>query len=527
MTDEHPEHEHQRGLARGIAQGWLIFGAMTFALLWFAPDLVRFLEDTDHGWQLGIGRQILLGSFPDIDLFFHYGPLVGYASALVLWLAGNLIGEVVLCSLGYGTALFLMHRIARRWASSIAGWIVPLAGFLLLARFYKWYYWLFPVAVLYSYHRYLDGGRERSRWLLIGGLIAGAGGLFRHDLGLVFAIFIPSLLLAESWHLKRWLVSRAACFFAGLAVPLLIWLAVLAVAGGTGAVRDYFVATLVGSTGYAENWAVPIRFFDWTDPFSLRSIQSGLFVGQAMFFVTCVACTLIGGLGGFLRRSTGGGRYHLMTAVGVLGIGLSPQGFVRADVHHLLQILPMYLLGAAVLLCWGWKRPQALVRGGTLAYAALLVLAVAGVQRKARFGLAPLMANPIKKYELLQKDIQAVSTSVEFIAKLREAVPPGEYLLVLPFFPQLHYFSERQLSGIVIGYPEGVFDDEEWRLRNMQHVEQHPPAAIVIRRGSFAKNHSFRLSQPELAQYLVPRYKQVVSRYGPWLILTPENGTRR
>ena len=152
MTDEHTEPEHQRGAARGIAQGWLVFGATTFALLWFAPDLFRFLIDTDHGWQLGMGRQILLGRFPGVDLLLFYGPLVGCTSALALWLAGSLIGEVALCSLGYGTALFLMHRIARRWVSPIAGWIVPLAGLLLLARFYKWSYWLFPVAVLYSYH---------------------------------------------------------------------------------------------------------------------------------------------------------------------------------------------------------------------------------------------------------------------------------------------------------------------------------------------------------------------------------------
>ncbi|MCZ6783177.1 MAG: hypothetical protein O7G30_07680 [Proteobacteria bacterium] len=83
------------------------------------------------------------------------------------------------------------------------------------------------------------------------------------------------------------------------------------------------------------------------------------------------------------------------------------------------------------------------------------------------------------------------------------------------------------MSGIVVGYPEGVFEDEEWRLRNMRNVEQNPPAAIVIRRGSFSKDNKFRQSQPELTRYLISRYKQVVSRYGPWLILTPEQGTRR
>ncbi|MEM8805939.1 MAG: NAD-dependent epimerase/dehydratase family protein, partial [Cyanobacteria bacterium P01_G01_bin.38] len=36
------------------------------------PTLESFLENADHGYQLSMGKQVLLGKFPFVDFFFHY-----------------------------------------------------------------------------------------------------------------------------------------------------------------------------------------------------------------------------------------------------------------------------------------------------------------------------------------------------------------------------------------------------------------------------------------------------------------------
>jgi hypothetical protein len=52
---------------------WMLFAACFVWLLLKAPTLEFYLSNTDHGGQLCMGRQILLGKTPGIDLLTHYG----------------------------------------------------------------------------------------------------------------------------------------------------------------------------------------------------------------------------------------------------------------------------------------------------------------------------------------------------------------------------------------------------------------------------------------------------------------------
>jgi hypothetical protein len=276
--------------------------------------------------------------------------------------------------------------------------------------------------------------------------------------------------------------------------------------------------SLAGSLGHAEALATPVEGIDWSDPLSPRS---GLWLGQALFAATCLGCAWLGVRGGFRRGVAGGTRERFTAAVGLLGIGLSPQAFIRADAHHLLQLLPVLLLGAGLLLARAWRSGR---RAAALAYAALLLAAALGVGKKARVDLAPLASDPIEKYARLHRGVspRASQGLGLFVRRLREASAPQGAVLALPVLPQIHFFSERPMSGLLVGYPAGVYDGEAWRMRNLAHVRRHPPAAVVLLEGSLDAGSAWRRSQPELAEYLEARLAGGETfRVGTWIVASP------
>ena len=92
----------------------VVFAIAFVLLLWKAPGLDFYLGSADHGYQLSIMRQILLGEFPYIDVFFYYGPMFGFTSALGALATGNLVGETVICAVGYAAALTLIYVLVAR-----------------------------------------------------------------------------------------------------------------------------------------------------------------------------------------------------------------------------------------------------------------------------------------------------------------------------------------------------------------------------------------------------------------------------
>ena len=99
--------------------------------------------------------------------------------------------------------------------------------------------------------------------------------------------------------------------------------------------------------------------------------------------------------------------------------------------------------------------------------------------------------------------------------------------IVIPMFPQLHYFTDRPMSGLVVGYAEGVFDDDEWRRRNLRDVMAYPPDVLVLPKGSLARGSAFRRAQPELSTYLQARFQRRLAEQGDWLALIPAPRNQR
>ena len=64
-----------------VILGMIVFLGFLGVFLCKAPGLGFYLTSRDHGYQLSIGTQILLGKVPGADVIIAYGPLVMYTSA--------------------------------------------------------------------------------------------------------------------------------------------------------------------------------------------------------------------------------------------------------------------------------------------------------------------------------------------------------------------------------------------------------------------------------------------------------------
>lgn len=147
------------------AMSWTVLLGFFLLMILQSPGLDYFLNSRDHGYQLCIATQILLGKVPGIDVITAYGPMAMYTSALGLKLSDSLIGETILCTGGYSLCLFLIYWLVKNHSTICLGLVAAWAGFLVEARFYKWYVWLIPLGSLWALHCYLmSPAANRWRW---------------------------------------------------------------------------------------------------------------------------------------------------------------------------------------------------------------------------------------------------------------------------------------------------------------------------------------------------------------------------
>jgi len=513
--------------ARYLLPTLAIFFAAFTALLLRAPSVGFFLWSDDHGHQLSLGRQVVLGKTPFVDLFFTYGPLTAYASAFAIRVHDTLVSEVVVCALGYAAALTIIFMLVRDRSGRLVAVLASVLGFFLLARFYKWYYWLWPLVLVFTLTRAL-GSRERSRtrWMVAAGLAGGVGSLFRLDLGLMAAAvlgFTAVLLFPDSPSLRArarlLLVAEAA-----LAVPLLLWFGFLFLQAGLDGIVLYLSATFQGATGHVVYWSLPMPKLSWPNPFMQDNGGAAAFVVVPAIHVCCLLT------GAWLWRHRGrreDGAFLLL--VGTTGIALLPQALHRADAAHLLQVLPPAIVGAGSL--WGalWGEARGSARWFWSGAAGALAFVVAGASWNlwpaGGRDLAPLSEAHPKRLSALEQGFRGVERDqmAELVDAIRRETAPGDPILIIPSASQLLYFADRPLSGHFIGYAKGKLDSAPWRRRDLDQVRESPPALVVAHRG-FTKRRAdrgFWERQPELAAFLRARYRRRVYDRNRWVLLRP------
>jgi hypothetical protein len=495
----------------------LLFSLPFLYLLWRAPSFDSFFSNTDHGFQLALGRQVLLGKLPYVDLFFYYGPLAAYTSAAGFYFTDGPLAEIVICCIGYALAAGFAGLAVRRHTSFFVSLLVVAAMLLLLSRFYKWYYWCFPALVLFLLDRSFSKPEAHRRHAVALGCAAGIAALYRLDLGLACAVLAGVVWVASALRLDpRRLRQLPSLVVAGLA-PMSLWLLFLLSQGGAAAVRDYFRFTCEGAVSTVSLIHSPIPDVDWARPFSSRSQVALAFrVVPAIYVLCLVHCAVH-----LVRRRSEPERLLVLGAAALGGAGLYPQAMHASEQQHLLQTLAL-LPACLALISWDLLALRNL--GLRLSVSACgLVLLFMLAQIRGGFDLGPLLEGPERKLENLAR--ARWTKPLKPITVTESIALPGQTVLVLPrpgdaYPTQIYAWIHRPMAGIFSFYEAGFFTDDYWRLRNYREILRNPPAVVIAAPDVFrARGSGGAAYLPEIYAFVREHYTDVVLSENGWIVL--------
>jgi hypothetical protein len=175
-------------------------------------------------------------------------------------------------------------------------------------------------------------------------------------------------------------VRNGLFFLLGFSAVPLLWAGFGMLVSGWIFVPLFIDTTFSATTSIVEAYSSSPFAFDLTRPLSAGNCLAVL---QVLLPLTYVTAILIG-----LRRARQARSSNhadlMFTALGLIGLGLLPQGLYRADVAHLLQVIAP----AVILLLLATHR--AMTGDGAPAVLALPVaVALAGIIPEARADLGP------------------------------------------------------------------------------------------------------------------------------------------
>jgi hypothetical protein len=510
--------------------GVVVFLGFLLLFLSKAPGLEFYFSSLDHGYQLSIGTQVLLGKVPGIDVIIAYGPLVMYTSALGLWVTGSLIGETVLCSVGYALSLFLLYHLVSRYASKRVGLIAAGFGFLLQARFYKWYIWLIPLAILWVWHQYLIEGPTRRRWwALAGGCILGICSLYRPDFGATELVaclaFLSFFEAGQAAPDRGSLVRTIGLFLAGFAIFPLAWFGYLVARVGPLAPLDYVATTVRVSLAISRGMSQP--------PPPIRSVIVAYGLIPASYLLALMA------VGHCIRVGRLGGRAWFLLASALVGMGSLHQAMHRMDPGHLLQVVPPAIVCCSLLVAAALgggaslglpapARPWARMAG--VGYAMLLAVVGLKLSRWGQVDLEAFSPWPIQRYSSLahplgQKDRDPRAAALFTITKLTSKQDP---ILVFPLDCQFYALTQRRISGRIQAYYSGILDSPRDCAANLAAIQTELPKLVVVpsdfERSPEKTVNPFvregRLAHHYLERFIRANYTRVVCNDGGIMVLS-------
>jgi hypothetical protein len=497
-----------------------------------APAREHYLENFDHGLQLCAGQQILFGKVPGRDMLIAGGPLAGYTSAAGLWLSRSLVGETLICALGYALSIWLLWLVLARAASRLAATLTALLAYILSARFYKWYVWLFPLATIWMLQCYVAGPpQHRRRWALVAGLLVGIEWLYRFDLGTTGIAACALVIALVEWRARGMLVRQLSVLGVAFALPLLAWFGFLALTGGLAACRDFVAMTRAGTSGVTTGMATALPEFLLRAPLHAQSIIVLSYVVVLLTYGLCLALGLWAEIRG---RATPTSR--LLLVVAIVGLSTFHQATHRRGPIHLLQVAPPAMIGACLLVsdflgrAWFYATalPFRLLRAACLGYLILAVTTAVGLTQWGSQDLASFSLWPAQRFAGLADPLGADNMH-PMAAALREVqrrTRPDQPILVFPLDSQYYALARRPLSGVLYAYWPGVFAASPWRDRNLAALQRDPPALVVVRADFLDRP----VPQPDLVQqarashaaecaWIRQHYREVVYRGGGLLLL--------
>ncbi len=507
---------------------YFIFIFSFLLLFWFSPNLDFYLNSVDHGYQLGVAKQICLGKIPFIDLVYSYGPLIGYSRSIFLCINDSLITETMISIIGYSIALLIIYFLISRYTSKFIGLLGLMLAFLLLARFYKWYYWIFPLLIIYLWWHYFNDIRfnKKNTFLLVIGTSIGISGLFRLDLGIALLIASILIILMFNWDEK---IKHLSCLILSSLVPILGYIAFISL--NRGDPIFYFKAIFDGAISTVSTRS----YHPFIQLNNFLSYESFLFL-LLSFIPLYYMLTLIILYYEQHYNSRNSPLNKTLFITAIIGISIFPQALHASEIQHILQIIPPF----TVILLISVYNFDSLIHKKRI-YSNISKLIIIGIflfiliGLHSQNGIPPLKIggtdmsnfelNPLPKYEALMEGPNALSNHpiTKLIKEIKNQTNYNDYVLyAVPSLDQLTYFGNRPIAGIFQSYFPGIYDDDYWREQDIKKIRMNSPKIAIVKE-SFMNESTvdlFRDRQPELFEYLSVNYNRILYKNDGYLILS-------
>ncbi len=377
-----------RRRSQGALGTWLGLGIVAVLVAIPLRGLYRFTGGTmEEGFMLYFPERIAHGDIPNVDFLHLYGP--GSLQVLTGWygiFGHSLAAERTFGLLQHIGILLALFTLARAWGRAAATCVAALAVFYVLTPIaLTAMAWNGGLALLLWSAVFAVRGvhltdDRRRRWAWAGaGLLAGLSLTYRPDL-------IVAVALVFGWLLWRHRASRVPVLLAAAVGLVPMWVQ-LVLAGPADSFRGMFVDPVFHLRAGRElprppSWghldgglqAVAEEIPPWWK-FPHLTASHTLFIW--FFLMLAVAVGLLV-LAIWLRRHDRppSGRSTALLAVGLVSLGILPQGLQRPDSAHLLWVtcVPFpFLVPATIEVVRHW-RPRialrrAVVAGGAVALA--------------------------------------------------------------------------------------------------------------------------------------------------------------
>ena len=499
-----------------------VFCLSAIYLLLRVPLPVLLFSSNDQGYQMALGTAVAAGRLPGFDFVTQDGPFVAFSSYVGLALTGNATGEMLICAVGYAASIAIAISVVHRETGRIVAFFAFAALLLLFPRFYKWYYWLFPLLGLAAARRYWTVsrryGNERAM-IFAWGQMVGTAALFRYDLGLEGAVAGALAIAAADLSLRRidrmrTVVSHVAVFLLASAALPMLYLALI------GALRDgtqvwIFIRSIYsGAADTIEYYAIP--------PFQIDLLQPAAQVLALSLLQVIVPVVYLTGMLVAIRRYFKNppgllAREYTLFCTALTGFGIFPQALHRADIHHLLQVIPPFIIVVAILvrdIVWAQPLYHRLGRAAGAASICLVLALLATIQPVAAFDLGPLVRNPVRTWQMLAGLPGSFRSNpvADMALAIRRLTPLGSsvFLVMAPTDMPLLFFANRHQPGLFPTYESGMFSGQFWLERNRAILERSPPDFLVVPTGATRSDDVPAPFIPDLERLWLRRYSVVL-----------------
>ena len=460
-------------------------------LLLRVPSGGFFLESDDQGYQMALGMAVATGRYPGFDFVSQYGPFVAFTSWFAYAVSGNLIGEIILCAGGYAVTIALIYRYLARHTNMIAGLIGAVAVLVLFSRYYKWYYWLLPIATLVLSDAFMaarSSGSSPWRTLAGWGALIGVSGLFRYDLlieGAVFGTIVIAIVeLTPRARLNgniRLAVKKIVAFGLACAIPPLLYSLLILVLRGWHQLALVLYSVVDGAVDTVAYYGIA--------PFQVVTTGS-LGVLQIVLPLIYVAALLVAGTRLWNGKTPTWQRDEAfpLFCTALMGLGLFPQALHRADIQHLLQVLPPFIMTVVLLvsIALNAKLSAGEKFGAGIAFALVAVMLLS-IAPKASGDLRSPIRNPLILWPGLAglpETAAADHPIADMASAIKRLTPPeATVFMAMPQsrMPML-FFAHRHQPGLFPTYESGMFSGPLWLRENAALLEQTPPDYLVLQR---------------------------------------------